>query len=93
MSTPSGKFIRVVHRQGWDVELVGTGKKQNFPDRRQAIRFAERNQPDWIEVGEVVPAAAGIPQHHRWVTLRRRSDGSYDEVGLNWGGPASTQAD
>lgn len=92
MSTPRGRFIRVVHRQGWDVELVGTGKKQNFADREEALRFAERNQPDWIELGVVVPATDRVPQHHRWVTLRRRSDGGYAEVGLNWGGPAGGPA-
>jgi hypothetical protein len=88
-----GKFVRVVHRQGWDVELVGGGEKRNFGTRDEAVAFAEGEQPDWIELGEVVPAAGEVPQHHRWRTLRRRPDGSYAEVGLNWGGPAGPKAD
>lgn len=85
----AGRFVRVVHRQGWDVELVESEEKHNFPNREEAIAFAEGSRPDWIEVGEVVPAQGSVPQHHRWRTLRRRADGAYHEMGLNWGGPTS----
>ncbi len=84
-------FARVVHRQGWDVELLEAGErdpeKHNFPDRETALDFARSKEPEWIEVGVVVPASEGAPQHHEWRTLRRRPDGGYGESGLSWGGP------
>ena len=79
-------FIRVVHRQGWDVERVGEESKRNFPSRDEAMAFATGEAPDWIEVGEVVYETPEVPQHHRWSTLRRRPDGTYQETGLKWGG-------
>jgi hypothetical protein len=84
------RFARVVHRRGWDVELVREAQPEpetsNFPDRAAALEFAIANAPEWIEVGEVVPAQGDVPQHHRWTTLRRAGDGSYAESGLAWGG-------
>lgn len=82
-------FIRVVHRQGWDVELVESGGKRNFPSRREALAFAQAEGPEWIELGEVVPGTPEVPQHHRWKTLRRGPDGRYAESGLSWGGRRS----
>lgn len=88
-------FIRVVHRQGWDVELLQVERsspagppleKHNFPGREQALEFARARDPDWIEVGEVVYATPEVPQHHRWTTLRRQDDGTYRPSGLSWGG-------
>ena len=80
-------FVRVVHRQGWDVELVERGETRNFPAKRDALEFARSLEPEWIEIGEVVPAAPGLPQHHRWTSLRRSPDGAYAESRLAWGGP------
>lgn len=84
------RFARVVHRRGWDVELVREAQPEpetaNFPDRAAALAFAKGNQPEWIEVGEVVPARGDLPKHHRWTTLRRDGSGSYRESGLAWGG-------
>jgi hypothetical protein len=81
-------FVRVVHRQGWDVELVeGAGvRKENFPDREAALEYARSLSPDWIELGEVEFAHDDVPQHHRWTTLRRNLDGSYAPSNLKWGG-------
>ena len=82
-------FVRVVHRQGWDVEKVGEKgdvKVENFATRNVALAHARAMEPDWIEVGEVVYATPDAPQHHRWTTLRRRPDGSYAASGLAWGG-------
>jgi hypothetical protein len=89
------RFGRVVQRQGWDVELVRDAaagaelETRNFPDRDQALEFARGLAPEWIEVGEVVPAAGQVPQHHRWTTLRRGPDGSYTDSALGWAGPAT----
>ncbi|MGH7777836.1 MAG: hypothetical protein ACREPI_11770 [Candidatus Dormibacterales bacterium] len=80
-------FVRVVHRQGWDVEVVDRGETRNFGARREALSFAESLEPDWIEVGEVVAAVPGVPQHHRWTSLRRNAAGVYAESRLAWGGP------
>jgi len=79
-------FVRVVHRQGWDVELVEQGRKRNFPSQEEALAFAESQQPDWIELGVVVQATGGLPQHHQWTTWRRQPDGRYAGSGLSWGG-------
>ena len=70
-------FVRVVHRQGWDVELVDRGVTRNFPSREEAMAFAQGERPDWIEVVEVV---------YPTETLRRRQDGTYQDSGLGWGG-------
>jgi hypothetical protein len=82
-------FVRVVHRQDWDVEKVGEKgdvETSNFASRDQAMKHARSLEPDWIEVGEVVYATPDAPQHHRWTTLRRRQDGTYAASGLAWGG-------
>jgi hypothetical protein len=92
-------FVRVVHRQGWDVETVdesgdesGRGDRglpvrtENFASREEALARAREGGPDWIELGEVVPASGEVAQHHRWTTLRRLPDGSYAASGLSWGG-------
>jgi hypothetical protein len=82
-------FVRVVHRIGWDLEVVGEAgqvEKANFADRQAALDRAHHLQPEWIEVGEVVPAGDDVPQHHRWTTLRRQPDGSYQASPLNWAG-------
>ena len=79
-------FVRVVHRQGWDVELVDREEKRNFASREDALGFAESLEPEWIEVGVVVPEREGRPQHHEWQTLRRRPGGGYAPSGLSWGG-------
>jgi hypothetical protein len=87
-------FVRVAHRRGWDVEIVRDGgevETANFPDRAQALEHARALNPDWIEVGEVVLASAETAQHHRWTTLRRQPDGSYQSSGLRWGGPAAAR--
>ncbi len=72
------------------MELVRDARPEpetsNFPERDIALEFAIANLPEWIEVGEVVPAQGDVPQHHRWTTLRRGSDGSYQDSGLAWGG-------
>ena len=87
-------FARVVHRQGWDVELMEPGwaepQTSNFGDRGSALEFARSQLPEWIEVGVVVPEGPDAPQHHEWRTLRRQPDGSYAESGLSWGGPANS---
>jgi hypothetical protein len=84
------EFIRVVHRRGWDVEVVEADRidKRNFPEREQALEFARSLGPEWIELGEVVAAGQDLPQHHRWTTLRRSAGGDYLRSGLNWGGPS-----
>jgi len=82
-------FVRVVHRQGWDVERVAPGRdveKRTLATREAALEFARGLSPDWIEVGEVVPATGAVEQHHEWTTLRRQPDGSYAPSGLRWGG-------
>jgi hypothetical protein len=84
-------FVRVVHRQGWDVEIVSRENQaepetRNFADRDAALEFARSLEPDWIEVGEVVYATETVPQHHEWETLRRRADGNYAASALKWGG-------
>jgi hypothetical protein len=82
------QFVRVVHRQGWDVELVKGADvdTRNFGSREDALLYARGLGPDWIELGEVVAAREGVPQHHRWTTLRRTSGGDYAASDLRWGG-------
>jgi hypothetical protein len=79
-------FIRVVHRQGWEVELVESGEVRVFESQEAAMAFARAANPDWIELGVVVSQSEAAPQHHRWTTLRRQSDGGYRDSGLSWGG-------
>lgn len=68
------------------MELIDEGRTLNFPDRDQALECARSGRPDWIELGEVVPARPDSRQHHRWSTLRRTSRGEYAPSGLRWGG-------
>jgi hypothetical protein len=81
-------FVRVAHRQGWDVEQVRDGgevARETLGSREEALERARSLEPDWIEVGDI--AALGTPeQHHTWTTLRRRPDGGYAPSGLRWGG-------
>ena len=82
-------FVRVVHRVGWDVEVVredGSVETENLPERDAALEHAKLLEPEWIELGEVVRQTDEAPQHHRWKTLRRLPGGEYAESGLNWGG-------
>jgi hypothetical protein len=79
-------FVRVVQRQGWDLELVERQEKLTFVSREAALNHARSLEPEWIELGEVVAATSQVPQHHIWVTLRRQPDGSYQRSGLAWGG-------
>ncbi|GAC1654343.1 MAG: hypothetical protein NVS9B1_05390 [Candidatus Dormibacteraceae bacterium] len=67
---PAVKFIRIVQRERWDVELMGTAKRQSFASREEAVSFAVRNEPEWIEVGEE--------------TLHRRTDGTYESMHGKW---------
>lgn len=80
-------FVRVVQRQGWDVEFIERGAKENHASRAEALAAAQAANPEWIELGEVVPESEGTPQHHRWQTLRRTAAGEYEPSGLAWGGP------
>lgn len=84
-------FARVVQRQGWDVELIEAGNAErprtlNFDSQEKALAHAMAQDPEWIEVGVVVPAAGSVPQHHRWHTLRRGAGGGYSVSALSWGG-------
>ncbi|MDQ6949713.1 MAG: hypothetical protein M3256_26580 [Actinomycetota bacterium] len=84
-------FVRVVQRQGWDLELVERQEKLTFVSRKAAMNHARSLEPEWIELGEVVAATSQVPQHHIWATLRRQPDGSYERSGLAWGGRPPTQ--
>ena len=83
-------FVRVAHRQGWEVEVVQTDHsvtKNILASRDEALRHAESMEPDWIEVGDII--GLGTPgQHHSWTTLHRQADGSYALSKLRWGGPS-----
>jgi hypothetical protein len=81
------KFVRVVHRQGWEVELVRAGEpveSEILASREEALSRAESMAPDWIEVGDIVGLGT-VEQHHSWTTLRRSQDGTYMVSGLHWG--------
>lgn len=80
-------FVRVAQRQGWDVELIENGETLNFATCKAALEHALSLAPDWIELGEVLGATVQLSQHHRWATLRRQPDGSYERSGLAWGRP------
>jgi hypothetical protein len=83
-------FVRVAHRQGWDVEVVGGAGEvavETLPSRVAALDRARSLEPDWIEVGDIVGLGTES-QHHSWTTLRRRPDGTYAPSGLRWGGKA-----
>jgi hypothetical protein len=81
-------FVRVTHRQGWDVELVrsaGVVESNTLASRADALAYAQSLEPDWIEVGDIT--GLGTPaQQHSWTTLRRRADGSYEPSPLRWQG-------
>lgn len=79
-------FVRVVERRGWDVEFVSEGRAETVGSKDDALALARSADPEWIEVGEVVPAREGRPQHHRWTTLRRAAGGDYERSGLSWAG-------
>jgi hypothetical protein len=83
---PGTLFVRVVHREGWDVELVEEGLVCNFATREQALACATEQEPAWIEVGEVSMMSADEAGAHIWTTLQREQDGGYRESGLSWGG-------
>lgn len=83
---PATLFIRVVHREGWDVELIEQGRIRNFATREEALACATEQDPAWIELGEVTELTGDQPSHHTWTTLQREQDGGYRESGLSWGG-------
>ncbi len=79
-------FVRVAHRQGWEIERVRDGgvvEKAVRGSRQEALDYAMSLGPDWIEIGDIV--GLGTPaQHHSWTTLRRQADGSYAASPLKW---------
>ncbi len=79
-------FVRVVHRHGWQVEVVpdmGAFEPVTCASREDALKLAEGLAPDWIEVGDVI--GLDTPdKRHAWTTLRRRADGSYGSSPLRW---------
>lgn len=79
-------FVRVVHRQGWDVEVLQRGEiveVKAAKSREEGLDQARSLSPDWIEVGDIV--GLDTPdQHHVWTTLRRKADGSYEPSPLKW---------
>jgi hypothetical protein len=79
-------FVRVAHRHGWEVEIVGSAggvESKGFASREEALSHAESLGPEWIEVGDLV--GLDTPdQHHSWTTLRRRQDGTYAPSPLRW---------
>ena len=83
------RFVRVVHRSGWEVEVIGESgavEKVSRGSREEALDYAVVLSPDWIEVGDIV--GLDTPgQHHEWTTLRRRPDGSYAASALAWRPP------
>ena len=79
-------FVRVAHRQGWQVDKI---EGKNIVEssirntRAQALAYAESLAPDWIEVGDI--HGLDTPdQQHVWTTLRRQSDGTYAPSPLKW---------
>lgn len=79
------RFVRVVQREDWEVELIEQGRVLTYPDRAQAMRRAVAAGPDWIELGEVVEVTDDSPRHHSWTTLHRSPGGSYRASRLAWG--------
>jgi hypothetical protein len=79
-------FVRVAHRQGWEVEVVqhaGVVESETLASREEALAYAKSLGPDWIEVGDIV--GLGTPaQQHSWTTLRRGADGLYAPSTLKW---------
>ena len=79
-------FVRIAHRQGWDVEVIRNGEiveVLNRSSREEALALGRSLAPDWMEIGEMV--GPGTPaQRHSWTTLRRQPDGSYSPSPLRW---------
>jgi hypothetical protein len=79
-------FVRVAHRQGWQVETIrGTNvvEVSTRKTRAEALEYAKSLAPDWIEVGDI--RGLDTPdQQHEWTTLRRLSDGTYVPSPLKW---------
>lgn len=78
-------FVRVVERDGWDVEFIEPASAQHYRTRDRAMAAARASSPDWIEVGVLVPESPDKPRHHSWSTLRRAPGGDYLPSGLSWG--------
>lgn len=79
-------FVRVAHRQGWEVEVISGTKlieSSIHESRQEALVHAMSLVPDWIEVGDIVGLDTQ-DQHHDWTTLRRQPDGSYAPSALKW---------
>lgn len=79
-------FVRVAHRQGWEVEVISGTQLLDSSicnTREEALDRAMSLAPDWIEVGDIV-ALDTEDQHHEWTTLRREADGSYAPSPLKW---------
>lgn len=79
-------FVRVAHRQGWQVEVISGTKlvgSSIHGTKDEALNHAMSLGPDWIEVGDIVGLDTE-DQHHEWTTLRREPDGSYAPSPLKW---------
>lgn len=102
-------FVRVVERPVpgsgsatlWWLETPGSGGPSlSFSSRAQAVDAARSRGPEWLEVGEVIPAAGTASRHHRWTTFRRAASGEYQPSALGWaagpslgeGGPDQRQS-
>ena len=89
-------FVRVVERPEsgpdaatmWWVETPESpAPSLPFPSREEAMEAARARSPEWLELGEVVPASGSTPRHHRWTTLRRDAGGAYRPSPLGWASP------
>lgn len=88
-------FLRVVERPvagageatTWWLEVPGSDAASlNFRNRAEAMDAARSRAPEWLEVGEVIPAGGTTSRHHRWTTLRRGANGEYRPSALGWAG-------
>lgn len=82
------RFVRVVNRHGWEVEVVGSAgvvEVKTLASRGEALEYAESLEPEWIEIGDIVGLDAPA-QQHSWTTLRRGDNGSYAPSLLRWYG-------
>lgn len=88
-------FVRVVERpepepEGASVWWLETpdaaAPPLPFRNRAEAMAVARARAPEWLEVGEVVPASGSAPRHHRWTTFRRDAGGEYRPSALGWAG-------
>ena len=79
-------FVRVAHRQGWQVDKIeGTNIVESSirKTRAEALEYAQSMSPEWIEVGDI--QGLDTPdQQHVWTTLRRQPDGTYLPSPLKW---------